>query len=83
MRENKLSNHPYLNIKSPTEPRITYLFLSPVREYFAMETGSISVTSANEPSQKKGEKEGRENSKICQNLCSMWFLKSFITVSSA
>ena len=24
MRENKFSNHPYLNIKKPTEPRITF-----------------------------------------------------------
>ena len=48
MRENKFSNHPYLNIKKPTEPRITYLFLPLVRGHFAMETGSISATSANE-----------------------------------
>ena len=82
MRENKLSNHPYLNIKNPTEPRITYLFLSPVR--VVCHGNGIDISHVSQLTvQKKGEKEGRENSKICLNLCSMWFLKSFITVSSA
>ena len=34
--------------EKPTEPRITYLFLSLIRGYFSMETGSNSATSANE-----------------------------------
>lgn len=47
MQENKFSYHPF-EYKKTTEPRITYLFLALVRGYFAMETGSISATSANE-----------------------------------
>ena len=58
MRENKFSNHPF-EYKKPTEPRITYLFLSLVRGYFVMETGSISATSANDRQVNEHVWEGR------------------------